>query len=66
MDKEAEAVAMVAKEQRATVDSSGASQAETMANQSSRTYLRRLTRRHNIDYSEAKAEALDEDEDDEP
>ena len=58
-------MAMVEQEQRATVNSSGASQAETMANQSSRTYLRRLIRRHNIDNSEPEVEALDEDEDDE-
>ena len=55
-------MAMAEQEQRATFDSSGASQAETMANQSSKNYLRH-TRRHNIDYSKVEAEALDEDED---
>ena len=35
-----------------------------MATQSSRTYLRRLTKRHFIDYTELEVEVGDEDEDD--
>ena len=79
-EREAETVAMAAKEHRAlvvpsgtsqalaetTIDPRGTSQAETMANHSSKTYLRCLTRRHIIDYSEAKDEDEDEDEDQKP
>ena len=62
MDREVEVMAMVEEEQRATVDSSGASQEKNMANQSSRTYLRSLTRRHIIDYSKFDGEDEDENE----
>ena len=83
-DREATAVAVTIEDQRATVvpsgtsqaltentvDPRGTSQAEAMANQSSGTYLRHLTKGHIKDYTEAEAKAKDEDngedEDEEP
>ncbi|XP_059066890.1 uncharacterized protein LOC131858042 [Cryptomeria japonica] len=53
-DREAEAVAMAKEEDRAR-SGTGTSRAETMASQSSRTYIRRICRRQ-TDYSEAEDE----------
>ena len=47
-----------------TVDPRGTSQADAMATQTSRTYLRRLTKRHFVDYTEPEVGDDDEDEDD--
>jgi uncharacterized protein with PIN domain len=67
-DIEAEAVAMAEEEDRARpattaadVDQSGTSRAEAMACQSSRTYLRRLSRKE-TNYIEDEDEDEDEDE----
>ena len=53
-------------EAESTVDPRGTSQADAMATETSRTYVRRLTKRHFVDYTEPEVEAEvgDDDEDD--
>ena len=55
-------------EAESTVDPRGTSQADAMATETSRTYIRRLTKRHFVDYTEPEVEAAvgddDDDEDD--